>query len=583
MMLSLETYRKKLRGCFVGKAVGGTLGMPMEGHLETKPFTFYDPVPTGMVANDDLDLQVVWLECLRKHGLPVNRFHLSEAWKDHMRCAPDEYGAALRNLAAGVRPPLSGRRENHFTDGMGAAIRSEIWAAFAPGDPALAVRLCREDATVDHDGCGVEACIFLTAIESAAYTESDRDRLIDGALSFLTPGGRLHSALCDTRVWWRETPDFLTVRGKILDKYAVDNWTDVTVNLSLILLAWYAGAGDFSRSICIAAEMGYDADCTCATLGSILGMLDPDSIEPRWTAPLGDALVISDCIVAMHPVSTIGELCTQIEAMAGQVQKFYDSCVRFDGAPAVDEGASEPWTEADCVSLENGYNPLSEILAVEPFVVEATAEREGDLILNEPRSFALTVRTPDGKPVSGTVALVAPYGIDVEPKTLELRGEPVRFTVTSRVDECAARNLLRIAVKANGAQTSVEMGLPQAMPWTMDGKRVSGGFTTDVPAGAHTFAVDAVLPNRMNGATVLCEGTRPVSVEVDGKEILNHQAEQFVPATHRSGHFVKLDLTGGKHRICVRFADGEAGRFCFGIASTEYWMWNTDLRYLPVE
>ena len=65
MTLSLETYRKKLRGCFIGKAVGGTLGMPMEGHLETKPFTFYDPVPTGMVANDDLDLQVVWLECLR--------------------------------------------------------------------------------------------------------------------------------------------------------------------------------------------------------------------------------------------------------------------------------------------------------------------------------------------------------------------------------------------------------------------------------------------------------------------------------------------------------------------------------------
>ena len=583
MTLSLETYRKKLRGCFIGQAVGGTLGLPMEGHLETKPFTFYDPVPTGMVANDDLDLQVVWLECLRKYGLPVNRYHLSEAWKDHMRCAPDEYGAALRNLAAGVRPPLSGRRENHFTDGMGSAIRSEIWAALAPGDPKLAVRLCREDAVVDHDGCGAEACIFLTAIESAAYLESDREKLIDGALGFLTPGGRLHSALCDVRVWWRETPDFMTVRGKILEKYVVDNWTDVTINLSLILLAWYAGAGDFSRSICIAAEMGYDADCTCATLGSILGMIQPDGIEPRWTAPLGDDLILSNCIVAMHPVATIGELCVQIEAMAGQVQDFYKSAVRFDGTPAVDEGASAPWTDTDAVSLRDGYSPLSELLAVEPFLVEVQAEREGDLRKDEPRAFTLTVRTPDGKPVSGEVTLVPPYGLTVEPARLALDGKPVRFTATTHMDECAARNLLRLAIRANGVQTSVEMGLPQAMPWTMDGKRTEGGFTTAFPAGEHVFEITAVLPNRFPNAIILCEGTAPVKVELDGETVLEHQADQYVPATHRSGHPCSRNLTAGPHSIRIHVSAKEAGEFCFGIAGYEYWMWNTDMRYLPAK
>lgn len=68
IMLDYAAYRRKLRGCFVGKAIGGTLGMPLEGYLGTKEVTYYDPVPTGMVANDDLDLQVVWLEVIRRCG-----------------------------------------------------------------------------------------------------------------------------------------------------------------------------------------------------------------------------------------------------------------------------------------------------------------------------------------------------------------------------------------------------------------------------------------------------------------------------------------------------------------------------------
>ena len=85
IMLDYAAYRRKLRGCFVGKAIGGTLGMPLEGYLGTKEVTYYDPVPTGMVANDDLDLQVVWLEVIRRCGLPVNRRDLADGWLEHMR------------------------------------------------------------------------------------------------------------------------------------------------------------------------------------------------------------------------------------------------------------------------------------------------------------------------------------------------------------------------------------------------------------------------------------------------------------------------------------------------------------------
>ena len=54
--MEIFNYRKKVMGCWLGKAVGGTLGMPYEGMDGPFDLSFYNPVPTGMVPNDDLDL-----------------------------------------------------------------------------------------------------------------------------------------------------------------------------------------------------------------------------------------------------------------------------------------------------------------------------------------------------------------------------------------------------------------------------------------------------------------------------------------------------------------------------------------------
>ena len=108
MNYPVSEYRKKVRGCFIGKSVGGTLGMPFEGNLNVNEVTYYDPVPTSMVANDDLDLQVVALEILRRRGLPVTAHYLCELWQKNVQCCPDEYGVANNNPTIGLFAPLSG-------------------------------------------------------------------------------------------------------------------------------------------------------------------------------------------------------------------------------------------------------------------------------------------------------------------------------------------------------------------------------------------------------------------------------------------------------------------------------------------
>lgn len=292
-------------GCWLGKAVGGTLGMPYEGVRETLDLHFYDPVPTEMLPNDDLDLQVIYAFLLDRMGPQpcIDRHVLTEAWR-YIGMSPDEYGICKRNLKLGLLPPLTGSYDNPFTAGMGAAIRTELWACLAPGDPDRAVAYAVEDACMDHADEGVYAAKFLAALESLAFVESNTDRLLDRSLRYIPADCRTARAIDDTRRWWGELRDWRQVQQRLAEKYLNDNFTDVAINLAYIVLGWKAGQ-DFGEAICIAVNCGQDTDCTGATLGALLGILDPDGIADRWLAPIGRDLVLSPCCSGVEHPSTL--------------------------------------------------------------------------------------------------------------------------------------------------------------------------------------------------------------------------------------------------------------------------------------
>lgn len=296
----------KIRACWLGKSIGGTLGLPYE--MQDGPFnlTFYDPVPTKMLANDDLDLQVVWAVVMSKmKEVKVDRYVLAKAWQDHVRFPFDEYAIALKNLALGIKPPVSGRYDNWFAGSMGAVIRSEIWACLAPGKPEIAALYAYEDACVDHDGDGIWAEIFMASLESMAFIENDLKILFENSLGNISVQSVLYKAVIDTMTWWEDSYMWRVVRGQILEKYGVENFSDVTMNVCFIVLALLAGKGDFGKTICIAANCGKDTDCTAATAGAIMGILNPSGITEKWLKPIGNSIVVSPEIVGVAAPKTI--------------------------------------------------------------------------------------------------------------------------------------------------------------------------------------------------------------------------------------------------------------------------------------
>lgn len=307
--VSPAELRRKIHACWLGKAIGGTLGGPHEGKPGPLNLSFYDPVPAKMLPNDDLDLQIVWLHHLRATGSrSVTPEILSDAWQKYVGFPWDEYGVARRNRALGLSGEAQGAYDNFFGECMGAAIRSELWACVAPGDPARAAGFAWADAVVDHTGEGVWAEVFHAAIQSAAFACGDRDRLIAVGLGVIPADTRLARAIRDTVRWWREEPDWRRVRERIVHGHGRPNFTDVVANLAFEILGWLAGGGDFGKSLCIAVNCGRDTDCTGATLGALLGIIDPDGIPASWRAPIGEEIVLFPGIVGLPPPGTLTSL-----------------------------------------------------------------------------------------------------------------------------------------------------------------------------------------------------------------------------------------------------------------------------------
>ncbi len=311
--LSAATYRDRVYACWLGKNIGGTLGAPYEGQPGPHALTFYDPVPTQAAANDDLDLQLVWLKMLQERGVHPAVGDFADYWTRYLEAYPwNEYGYCQRNLERGLRPPVSGCFENFYVDEMGSPIRSEIWACVAPGDPGLAASLAWRDSALDHAGGeGTYGEMFWAALQSAAFVFSDPLVLLYVGLAMI-PIHSLVSRAVREAVWcWENQVPWAEAREKILHSFGSAHPCSAPQNHGFTVLGWLYG-NDFGERLCAAVNCGQDTDCTGATLGATLGLVGGTAgIPEAWRAPVGEAIVLHQFTQHLEAPRTIAELTDQ--------------------------------------------------------------------------------------------------------------------------------------------------------------------------------------------------------------------------------------------------------------------------------
>ena len=326
--LASDIYQDKVRACWMGKNIGGTLGAPFEGVDRLGQLAFFDPVPYEPMANDDLELQLVWLCIAEKHGLSLCSEHFASAWRDNIKYGMDEYGIAKWNLKRGLMPPLSGVHNNWFAKSIGAVIRSEIWASLFPGKPRVAAHFARLDASVDHAGEGVWAEMFMAAAESAAFIADNAEDALSEGLALIPENCLTAKVVRMVMELCKKEQDMQSIRKMILTDYGSHNFTDCVMNIGFIVLGLLIAKGDFATAILTAANCGMDADCTAATCGAFMGILNGTiGIENKWRSAISEKIAVSDFVTGLDFPHDIEQMTRRTVALADELEKNCESFI----------------------------------------------------------------------------------------------------------------------------------------------------------------------------------------------------------------------------------------------------------------
>lgn len=313
--------RDRVRACWIGKSIGGTLGLPAEGRMERLNFSFYDPIPTIAPPNDDLELQLVWLHMVEQGGAELSQQDFAQAWIDHIHYMWDEYGRCRWNLRRGVPIGQVGTFENPFVSGMGSPIRSEIWACIFPGDADSAAHYAALDASLDHGLEGISGEVFLAVAQCLLLSGSPLDEAITRAMPYLPTHSETGRAIAMVLRHHASEMTEWHCREQILSQYGSENFTHTPLNLALTVWALLYGRSDFEKSILLAVNGGYDTDCTAATVGATLGLiLGTQGIPARWQDPIGEGVFVGPGIAGIDAPRTLTELTDRTLALTGKLK-----------------------------------------------------------------------------------------------------------------------------------------------------------------------------------------------------------------------------------------------------------------------
>jgi len=340
----------RIRGAWLGRAVGNTLGKPVEGLTRGEveaylraagqwPQTGYlpllDPLPEGVgrlhpsapVAtagrfsdvprDDDLDWTILNLHLLERHGRALTTEQVLAGWLDRMPFTQTYTAerAAYRNAIHGLRPPETATHRNPYREWIGALIRGDVFGYVNPGNPAEAARLALVDARLSHVANGIYGEMWAAALVAAAFGTDSAEDALRSSLAVVPEGSRLAETLRSV----------LGLHGEGIGRVAALDWVDGHLgayswvhtlnNAALIAIALLWGH-DFAEATAISIEGGRDTDSTTATVGGVFGALHGDAAIPQQL--VGTTHVHVRSAVRDFDRITIDELATRTLRLAHQ-------------------------------------------------------------------------------------------------------------------------------------------------------------------------------------------------------------------------------------------------------------------------
>ncbi|HYI83825.1 MAG TPA: ADP-ribosylglycohydrolase family protein [Acetobacteraceae bacterium] len=326
LSLADDALLDRLHGAWLGRCAGCALGKPVENwpraelrrYLESfdaYPLTDYVPADgpapdtfpslnpswpasvrgaiRGMPRDDDLDYTILGLHILETYGSRFSAADVAREWLGRLPflAVYTAERAAYRNLALGLAPPATATHINPYREWIGALIRVDAYAYAAAGDPERAAALAFEDESVSHTANGVYGAMWAAALIAASFGERTMSAALASALAVIPPRSRLAEALGGVAALHAQGLPWESARDALEDRHGALSPVHSVNNATVVAAALLWGEGDFTRTIGLAVQGGWDTDCNGATAGSAFGAMHGAAALPaRWTTPLEDRI-----------------------------------------------------------------------------------------------------------------------------------------------------------------------------------------------------------------------------------------------------------------------------------------------------
>ena len=286
LQIPVETVVDKIRGGLLGQILGNLNGIPHEMKYIEEPGNvknYIPSLPTGAWTDDDTDFEWVYiLEMQKSRNVFLSPDEISTFWKERINrgiwCS-NRYARYLMDV--GLKPPYTGYVSlNPWSEfNVAGQFLSETFGLIAPAMPQTAANIGLNYTTVSIDGEPAQTTQLYTTMIAMAFIESDIHKILDLGIAALDPDSRTLRVVNDVRRWHSQHPEnWKETRRLLRDKYTIEgggmrdrNGTDL--NNGAIIASLLYGDGDFPETLKLAFNMGWDADCNAATVGTILGVI----------------------------------------------------------------------------------------------------------------------------------------------------------------------------------------------------------------------------------------------------------------------------------------------------------------------
>ncbi len=340
-------YSDRLAGALLGRLAGCTLGAPVEfwSVEEMKswadwtgdafpPVDYWSAVPQphrlryavspcqaytrkgldGVPVDDDISYTLLGLLIAEEHGLAFSAADVGRSWLSYLPYACTAEDVALRNMKAGIPAEAAADHNNPFAQWIGADIRSDPWGYLAPGLPQKAAAMAWNDAWVSHRRNGLYGAMYFSAVIAAAFACSDPREALAYGLNEIPRHCLLAEDIRWALVKGRALNDYREARQAVVERFGDMSGVHTNLNACLTIFGLMIGGDNFSRSIGETVAMGFDNDCTAATVGSVFGAAYGLSAIPRhWYQRFNNKILT---YLTGHPQFAIDDVLSRFQRLA---------------------------------------------------------------------------------------------------------------------------------------------------------------------------------------------------------------------------------------------------------------------------